>query len=69
MIGRMRVQRTENCIAARKMDCTNCTRVIGMGMSYLRVIILTPDEDGLLVEVKRMTLCLYCSTAWEKDHK
>ena len=64
----IRVHRSAACISARQMDCTNCVRKIGMGMNYLRVIILEPDEDGVLIEIKRLTLCVWCSTAFKKDH-
>lgn len=64
----MRVHRAEAAISAREMDCTNCPRKIGLGMTYLRVIILEPDEDGVLVEIKRMTLCVWCCSKYVEDH-
>ena len=64
----MRVHRTAACIAAGKMDCTNCPRKIGLGMTYLRVIILVPDEDGALIEIKRLTLCVWCTGSYQKEH-
>ena len=64
----IRVHRYQACISARKMDCSTCPRAIGMGMNYLRVMILEPDEDGVLIEIKRLTLCVWCSTAYKKDH-
>lgn len=64
----MRVHRPQSCIAAREMDCTNCPRKIGLGMTYLRVIILEPDEDGVLIEIKRLTLCVFCLGEYQKDH-
>ena len=66
-MGRLRVRRVESCICPVKMNCTNCPRKIGRGMTYLRVVILEADDDGVLVEIKRLTLCVWCGVAYKKD--
>lgn len=67
-MGRLRVHRLENCVAPLSMNCSSCPRLIGMGTSYLRVIILEPDDDAVLTEIKRLTLCVWCGVAFKKDH-
>lgn len=62
-----RVIRRENCIAPARLECSRCARVIMLGAPYLRVRIDEPDEDGVLVEIKRLTLCLHCREGCEED--
>ena len=51
---------TESCIAPAILDCSNCTRKITMGCSYLRVVFERPDDQGELHESKRLLLCVFC---------
>ena len=66
-MGSGRVVRREECIAPVKMDCSRCARSIGRGAPYTRVRIEEPDEDGVLVEVKRFVLCLHCREGLKED--
>ena len=68
-MGCKRVFRVESCIAPVEIRCTNCPRKIGRGMTYVRVVIEAPDEDGVLIEIKRMTLCVWCGVGYTKDRK
>lgn len=54
------VMSTVSCIAPATLDCSNCTRKITMGNSYLRVVFERPDDDGCLHESKRLLLCVFC---------
>lgn len=51
---------TVSCIAPATLACSNCTRNITMGNSYLRVVFELADDHGELHESKRLLLCVFC---------